>query len=332
MVNLGTPTAPQKKAVKEYLTEFLTDPRVIDTPWLSRQLLVRGAIIPKRLQSSLQSYRKIWQEDGSPLMVHSTAQKNGLQELLGDGYVVEIAMRYRFPSIEEALVKFRRAGIDDLTIVPLFPQYASATTGSVHQKIMEIIARWQVIPEIRFIKDYPVQGEMIRAFCDLAVKAGYGSYDHVVLSFHGLPQRQLLKADTEGHCFKKKGCCSQMCRINSSCYSAQCYATARAIAQGLGLDEGGYTVAFQSRLGKEPWIEPYTSDVLPELAKKGLKRVLVMCPAFVADCLETIFEIGVEYAHLFRENGGEELRLVEGLNGHPLWLEGLRRLVMGEEG
>lgn len=328
LVNLGTPNSPTSRDVYRYLIEFLTDGRVIDSPWISRQLLVRGLIVPKRYRQSAKCYKKIWTSEGSPLKVYGYRVKDLLQEQLGDQYVVELAMRYQQPSIQDSLDRLMKSGCKKNIVLPLFPQYASATTGSVHQKVMEIVSKWQTIPEIALIDHYATHPGLIRAFCALASKYDMEDYDHVLFSFHGLPRRHLIKADHSTQCcMKTKGCCAVFSDRNQGCYSAQCYATANAIAKGMKLPLEKYSIAFQSRLGREPWLQPYTSETITHLAKQKKKRVLVFCPSFVSDCLETIYEIGIEYAEEFKLAGGKSLELVPGLNDHPQWIEALVDLV-----
>ncbi|MEM1283048.1 MAG: ferrochelatase [Chlamydiota bacterium] len=326
LVNLGTPKSPNSADVKEYLHEFLTDGRVIDVSWPLRQLLTRGLIVPRRYKESAQNYQQIWTDQGSPLMVHGLSVKRMLQEKLGDEFLVELAMRYQEPSMVSILEKMKSCS--QIVILPLFPQYASATTGSVHQKAMDIVKKWQTIPLLTLINSYPTEPKMIEAFCALAKQYDIDAYDYVLLSFHGLPERQLRKADLNNHCLQSKECCKTFCEKNASCYGAQCHATAKAIAEELNLDPEKYGICFQSRLGKDPWIKPYTSDVLQDLVSKDCKKVLVICPAFVSDCVETIHEISVEYQEEFLEMGGEKLDLVRGLNDHPLWIDALVDILM----
>lgn len=323
LVNLGTPDTFAPRDVYRYLIEFLTDKRVIDMPWLWRQLLVRGAIVPKRYKQSAASYKQIWAPEGSPLKVYGYRVKEKLQEHLSDAYVVELAMRYRTPSIESTLKSLMQRGIRKILVLPLFPQYASATTGSIHQKVMEVVSQWENIPELSFIDHYANHPALIRAFCSVAKPYDLNLYDHILLSFHGLPEEQIIKADCSNRCLKTKDCCSQQSR----CYASQCYATARALATGLDLNPDRYSISFQSRLGKKPWLQPYTSNILASLAKQGKKRVLVFCPSFICDCLETIYEIGIEYGSEFKHAGGECLDLVPGLNDHPHWIEALAAII-----
>lgn len=326
LVNLGTPASPRQNDVYKYLIEFLTDPRVIDLSWLKRQLLVRSVIVPKRYKNSAASYKEIWTEEGSPLMIYGKKVQEILQNNLGENFHVSLAMRYQEPSIPTTLKEMEKLNLGELVVLPLFPQYASATTGSVHQKVMEEIRHWQVIPSVRLIDSYPTQPEMIATFAENAKRFDLESYDHFLFSFHGLPVRQIKNADPYGNC-QKKGCCATYCPKNQHCYSAQCYATAEAIRKSLGITQEKSSVCFQSRLGKDPWLEPYATEHIHQLLKNNNKKILVFSPAFVADCLETIFEIGVEYKKEFLDMGGEKLDLVPSLNDHPLWIKGLEKLV-----
>lgn len=326
LVNLGTPDSPQPRDVRRYLNEFLTDARVIDVPWAWRQLLVRGWIVPRRYRTSAGLYRNIWTDKGSPLLLHTQAATQALQDSLGKDYNVQYGMRYGKPSIGEALKRFEEAELTSLTIVPLFPQYASATTGSVHARVMEYLTNWQSIPKTRFIHAYPTHSLMIEAFAKQLESAPLDADEHLLVSFHGVPERHLRKADCNQHCLKANACCES--QAPPSCYRAQCMATAQALVNRLKLTPQRYSISFQSRLGKDPWTKPYTDETLKRLAEQGIKRIAVMAPAFTADCLETLDEIGREYAEFFHECGGKSLRLIPSLNSHPTWISALRDLVL----
>lgn len=332
LVNLGTPDRPVVSDVRRYLDEFLMDGRVIDIPYWRRVLLVRGAIIPARVKNSTQLYKEIWDEEtGSPLMYYSIRQQEMLQEVLGDDYHVELAMRYQNPSIASALEKLKGMQLESIRVIPLFPQYASATTGSIIEEMMRIMKDWHVFPSLSIVNDYYEHDLMIEAFADNALQYNLDEYDHVLFSYHGLPIRQLNDVEPSGkHNCETAGCVHEVRRDNRLCYVAQCCATSRAIAKKIGVSEENYTVCYQSRLGSTPWIQPYTSDVLKKLAAQGKKKLLVLCPAFVADCLETIHEIGIEYDEEFRELGGEKVQLVESLNDKPKWVEVMRQLALNE--
>ncbi len=329
LINLGTPDSPSVPDVRKYLREFLMDPRVIDINAFGRTLLVKGIIAPFRGPKSAKSYQAIWTKEGSPLMAYGLKVKKLLQQKMGDDYHVDLAMRYQSPSIESVLDDFYKRKIFDIKVIPLFPQYASATTGSVHEKVMDIVGSWQIVPRIEFVNSYYNHPLMLNAFAEIGKEYLKDGYDHVLFSFHGLPVRQLIKSDPSGsHCQKIEACCETITENNKFCYSAQCYQTAKGIAAKLDLKESQFSICFQSRLGRDPWIQPYTSKVIEELAHQGKKKILVFCPAFVADCLETIFEIAVEYQEEFVNYGGEKVQLVPGLNDHPKWIEALENIAL----
>lgn len=332
LINLGTPDSPSVPDVRRYLVEFLTDKRVIDIPGWRRQLLVRGIIAPFRAPNSARLYREIWDhQTGSPLLHYSLIQQRLLQERLGDEYHVELAMRYQNPSIASALAKLKPMNLESIRVVPLFPQYASASTGSVIDKVMELMRTWHTFPEVSFVNDFYDHPLMIEVFVEHALKHRPDTFDHILFSYHGLPVRQLDDVGVSGtHTCEKAGCRQHIGAHNRYCYLAQCHATTRLIADRLAVKPGDYTVCFQSRLGKTPWIQPYTSDVLKQLAAKGKKRLLVFSPAFVADCLETLYEIGTEYATEFKALGGEKVQLVESLNDNPKWITAMEQLVYGD--
>ncbi len=330
LVNLGTPDAPSRGAVYRYLKQFLLDRRVIDYPWLARNLLVRGIIAPFRSGASAKLYKKLWTPEGSPLKVYGERLAIGVQDHLGSDFEVELAMRYQSPSIESAINKLLDRQVAEIIVFPLFPQYASATTGSVHEEVMRILAKKENIPNVKMVNSYFDYQPMIDIFVANAKKYDLDSYDHILFSYHGLPQRQLRKADNCNHCLKTDGCCETLSLKNQFCYSAQCHATSYAIAKQLGLSKEQYTICFQSRLGPEAWAQPYTSKIIEERAEHGDKRLLVFCPAFVSDCLETTIEITDEYLEEFQEAGGEHLDLVESLNDHPAWMTAVSDLVRAQ--
>ena len=327
LVNLGTPDAPTRGAVYKYLKEFLLDPRVIDYPWLTRNLLVRGIIVPFRSGSSAKLYKELWTENGSPLKYYGELVTNGVQEKLGDDFVVRLAMRYQNPSITSQLRNLLKNQVARIIVFPMFPQYASATTGSIHDEVMRLLRKEETIPTVNFINSYYDYDQIIEIFADNAKQFDLDSYDHIIFSYHGLPQRQLRKADNCNHCLQQEDCCQNISIKNQFCYSAQCHATTKAIVEKLSLVNDQYTTAFQSRLGPEAWAQPYTSKIIEREAKKGAKRLLVFSPAFVADCLETIVEIGTEYQEEFEEMGGEKVDLVPSLNADPRWINSIVDLI-----
>lgn len=342
LVNLGTPDSPKRSDVRKYLKEFLTDGRVIDIPYIPRQMLVRGFIAPFRSGSSSKSYKEIWSDEtGSPLMYHGLNLTEKVQAHLNSltatdegampDFDVFLAMRYQSPSIKDTLNEMKIRQFDKIIVFPLFPQYASASTGSVHQRVLEEISQWWEIPNLALINSYHDDPLMIQTYADAGLKYDLSKFDHILFSFHGLPQRHLKKASKDNgcnFCLSKPDCCHSIHEKNKFCYSAQSYATARAIAEKVNIKESDYTVCFQSRLGKDPWCQPYTSEVLDEMAKEGKKNILCFSPAFVADCLETIFEISEEYQEDFEKVGGEKIQLVESLNDQSLWVESIGKMIL----
>ncbi len=331
LVNLGTPDSFKPSDVYKYLIEFLTDPRVIDLPYFKRQLLVRGIIVPFRYKQSAKCYKQIWTDQGSPLLTYGKQLQQLLQESMGENYVVKLAMRYQSPSLEKALNAFQKENIHDLTILPLFPQYSSACTGSIYEKAFSILSKWQVMPSLRFVSDFYSQKNFIEAHVERGKSHNLEDYDHILFSFHGLPEKLITKADTSNLCLKCTTCCDRISSKNEKCYRAQCFKTAHLIAGGLKLPQNKYSITFQSRLGKDPWLSPYTAKVLEEFPKKGIKKVLVFCPSFICDCLETLYEMEVENDELFKEHGGEKLTLVESLNTHPLWIKALKEIALDSQ-
>ena len=327
LVNLGTPDDPSRGAVYRYLKEFLLDKRVIDTSWLTRNLLVRGVIAPFRSGESGKLYQKLWTDEGSPLKVNGIKLTDGVREKLGDEYIVELAMRYQSPSIESAFNKLIAESVSKIIVFPLFPHYASASTGSVHEEVMRLASKQLVIPDLKLINSYHDDDAMCEIFAENARIHDVKSWDHILFSYHGLPVRQLVKGDNCNHCQKAENCCHTISYKNQYCYSAQCFDTTKVIAKKLGLKESDYTVCFQSRLGRAEWVKPYTSDVLKERADAGDKSLLVLCPAFVSDCLETTIEVMDEYLEEFEEMGGERLQLVESLNANPKWINRVAEMV-----
>ena len=329
LVNLGTPDDPSVSSVRRYLKQFLLDPRVIDYPWIARQILIRGIILPFRSRSSSKLYKRLWTEKGSPLKFHGVKVAEELQKLMGNDYHVELAMRYQSPSIESAIDKMMKAGVTEIVVFPMFPQYASASTGSAHEEVMRILSKQLSIPPVKFINSFYEHPKMLEVIVENAQKFNFDDYDHIIFSYHGIPKRHLRKADiTCKYCQKADNCCGKISKVNQFCYSAQSYATTRALVKMLNLREDQYTTSFQSRLGKEEWTQPYTIDVIEDLAAKGAKKLLVFSPAFVADCLETTIEVGFEYQEEFEKFGGEHIDLVPSLNDHPKWVEAIKDMVL----
>lgn len=328
LVNLGTPDTPNTPDVRKYLREFLLDKRVIDIPAVQRYALINGIIAPFRAPKSAKIYKQLWTERGSPLLYHGLDLKQKLQVALGADYHVAFGMRYQSPSIKSALEELRAQSVERIIVLPLFPQYASASTGSVQDKVMEIVKDWWIIPDMKFISSFCDDPGFINAFATLGRQhMAQDDYDFVVFSYHGLPERHILKGSDHGYC-QLGACCNSYNKRNKYCYRASCFETSRLLAAELGLREDQYIVSFQSRLGKDPWLKPYTDFVLKDLPAKGIKKVLAYSPAFVADCLETTIEVGSEFKEMFLKAGGEKWQLVESLNSNPLWVEAVKEMVL----
>ncbi|NND08029.1 MAG: ferrochelatase [Saprospiraceae bacterium] len=326
LINLGTPDRPTKKGVRKYLTQFLTDGRVIDYPWLSRQLLVRGVIIPRRNANSTSLYQQLWTSEGSPLKIYGEAVASAIKQRHPE-ISVALGMRYQHPSISSAIASLMEAQVTDIVVFPLFPHYASASTGSSFEEVMRVIKSQQVIPSLYFIQDYYDHDAFLDVIEKRSQSFDLAAYDHILFSYHGIPQRQLKKADLGNHCLASEDCCQQQDLSNRHCYSAQSYATTFALAKKLNLAPDRYTTCFQSRLGRDPWTQPYTSAIIQRRAEMGDKRLLVFSPAFVADCLETTIEVGVEYQEEFTSLGGDKIDLVPSLNDDPAWIEAIMTII-----
>lgn len=324
LVNLGTPDSPNVRDVRRYLREFLSDPDVITLPGPLRWLLVNAVILPTRPRRSAHAYQQIWLPEGSPLMVHSRALCDAVAEKLRPGIHVELAMRYGTPSIPSALEKLAAAQIGRLIVLPMFPQYCQATTGSIVARIGECLAPAglsHIEPDT--IQDFFAEPGFIEALAAPA-RGVLESFrpDHVLFSYHGLPESHIRDAATPGwKCLDIDDCCDAMLPANRGCYRAQCYATGRALQHALELPDDRCSSAFQSRLGRSPWIRPYTDEVVVELAERGVKRLAVLCPAFTADCLETLEEIGIRLRQQWLALGGEALELCPCPNAAPGWVD-----------
>jgi ferrochelatase len=331
LINLGTPDSPKTSDVRKYLTQFLNDPRVIDISPVGRFILVNGIIVPFRSSKSAKLYEKIWTKEGSPLLVNSIKVKEKLQKELGSDYVVELGMRYQSPALESALNKLRAAQVSKIIMIPLYPQYASSSTGSSIEEAMRVISKWEVTPSVEIISKFYDNPDFIDACVDRAQKYDLNSYDHFIFSYHGLPERHIMKGSAHygGDTCKLGSCCEVITKRNQYCYRANCFETTRQLVKRLNIPEGKYTTTFQSRLN-DKWIKPYSDKVVEEKAKEGKKNILVFSPAFVADCLETIYEIGTEYQEIFSEHGGGKIQLVESLNDSPVWIEALRKMVVNK--
>jgi ferrochelatase len=328
LINLGTPDSPTAGAVRSYLREFLMDPRVVDLPALGRWLLVHLVILPFRPRKSAEAYAKIWTPQGSPLLVHGEALAAKVADRLGAGAEVALGMRYGNPSIGSALARLRSKEVDRLVVFPLYPQNSGATTGSTLDKLRaETSGHWA--PEkVRIVPPFYDHTAFISALAGLARPVlERAEPERVFFSFHGLPERQIRKADPSGaHCLERTDCCERITEANRDCYRAQCFATARLLADRLDLPAERRAVCFQSRLGRTPWIRPYTDELLADAARSGCRRAVILSPAFVADCLETIEELGLRASESWKEHGGESLELVPCLNASDEWADAVVRI------
>jgi len=325
VINLGTPDTPQKKAVSAYLTQFLNDKRVIDIPWLWRKILVNLIIIPLRVRNSTKLYQQLWTPKGSPLLFHLESLVKKLQEKTSDKYVVYAAMRYGKPSLDKILNEIQTKNFTEVVFFPLFPQYASSTTGSVYELIAKKTKHWERLPSFKYIHQYYDHPAFIDAFAEQINKHDWASYDEIVFSYHGLPNRHLDKIHpsvTSNNCT----CEIEMPVHGHLCYKATCYETTRLLVKKLQIPKEKYAVGFQSRLSKN-WMTPFTDQLIEKKAVTGTKSILVIAPSFTADCLETTIELGFEYKHLFTEKGGEKFTLVPGLNDEDIWVDAILKIL-----
>jgi ferrochelatase len=328
LINLGSPDSTSVPDVRKYLREFLMDGRVLDAAWPIRWCVVNLAILPKRPHESAHAYQTIWTEEGSPLIVTSKHVHSQLQQRLGSGISAGLAMRYQNPSMESAILALRARGVKELLVFPLFPHYAMSSFETAVVYAQETAAR--VAPEMQLtaIDPYYAHPEYIAALVASASDYLNTDHDHLLFSFHGIPERHLRKSDpTGGHCLATPNCCETPSPAHATCYRAQCFATVRAFVQAAGIPAGKYSVSFQSRLGRDPWLQPYTDFEFKRLAENGVKSLLVICPAFVSDCLETLEEISMRGKETFLQAGGEEFAQIPCLNEHPRWLQALESIV-----
>lgn len=330
LVNLGSPDSTAVPDVQRYLQEFLGDPRVIDKPEspFLRKILVNRIIIPKRAPNSAHAYESIWTPEGSPLIVISKNVRDKLAKQLSDAVPVYLAMRYGNPSIASVVEKMAADGITEVLLFPQYPQYAMSSWETVVVEVYEQVARLAPGMRVEQVQPFYRDGDYIAALVESARPYLEKGYDKLLISFHGIPERHLRKADSsKGHCLTVPDCCDTCSPVHDTCYRAQCFGAVREFVRMAQIPEEKYSVSFQSRLAGEPWLTPYTDHVLEELPKKGVKNLLVMTPAFVADCLETLEEIAEEGRDQFIEAGGEKFQLIPCLNEHPAYLNFLERRV-----
>ncbi|MEQ1529823.1 MAG: ferrochelatase, partial [Methylococcales bacterium] len=294
----------------------------------ARKILVNCIIVPFRSGKSAKLYQAIWDKDsGSPLLKHTLDLQKKLQQAVGDDITVEMAMRYKHPSMDEVLERMRKAGYHKIIVFPLFPQYASSSTGSALQRFMEIVSQWWVIPEIKMVSQYFDNDDFINCIVNRGKQYDLNQYDHILFSYHGLPERQVDKVYSDGNLCKDQHCEDGLTNSNYYCYKAACYETTRLVVEKLAIPKAKYTVSFQSRLSSK-WLEPFSDKVIEELAQKGAKKLLVFSPAFTADCLETVYEIGTEYQEIFHKLGGEHIQLVDSLNSGDDWVQAVKNIAL----
>jgi len=325
LINVGTPDKPTVKAVRQYLSEFLNDRRVIDIPLVLQKILVNLIIVPFRAPKSTKLYLRLWTDKGSPLLYYSEQVKAELQKKLDSKADIFMAMRYGNPSIGKALSAIQKGNYDRVVIFPMFPQYASSTNGTAIQAVIDQIRQWNTIPEIHVVNQFYDHPAFLDAFTERIQSYQPENFDHVVFSYHGLPNRHLEKNHPE-ESITTCNCETALPEFGKFCYKATCYQTTRELANRLSLKVGQYSVSFQSRLSNN-WMTPFTDQNLISRAKQGNKNILVVAPAFVADCLETTVEIGWEYKEMFIENGGENLQMVESLNDSPRWIAAMEEIL-----
>ena len=327
LLNLGTPDAPSVKAVRRYLKQFLLDPEVIDLPRLIRNLLVRLFILPFRSAKSAHAYASVWTEEGAPLLVYSRHLRNELQQVCE--LPVYLAMRYGSPSIPEILMDMHREHpeVKDIILLPLYPHYAGSTLKSCTLEVDRVISKYCLPLDYQRIPPFYDNPDYIHALCESARPWLDQDYDHILFSYHGIPERHIRKEDVTGrHCLRPD-CCERPSAAHATCYRYQVFRTTKDFVRKAGIPADRYSISFQSRLGKARWLEPYTDKVLVTLANKGIKKLLVICPSFTADCLETLEEIGIRGQDTFKQAGGKELILINCLNSHPAWIKTLAKWI-----
>lgn len=325
LVNLGSPQSPEVADVRRFLREFLSDPRVIDIPGWKRWLILNLFILPFRPKKSAHAYRQIWTDEGSPLIVYGENLARKVQQRLGAEVTVELAMRYGEPSIATALDRLAEKGIDQIGVFPLYPQYSSSTTGSTIEAVCkEATQRWNT-PFLQIVPPFYDDPDFIEALAGrLKATLDVAKHQRVIFSYHGLPERHCRKSDASGsHCLEKEDCCAAMGKDNRNCYRAQCFRTTEQLAESLGLSQEQFVVCFQSRFGRDPWIGPHTEDLLDKLVDDGVEDAVILSPAFVADCLETVEELGIRGKEQWLAKGGTSLTLAPCLNDGDNWADAL---------
>lgn len=328
LINLGSPKSPTKEDVRIYLDEFLMDPRVVDLPQPLRSILVRGIILNTRPKKSAAAYAKVWTDEGSPLIVFSERVKSKLEAKL-DSIPVVLGMRYGEPSIERGLDELTELGVDDVLVVPLYPQYAMSTTETVVEKVREVIEQKHEGIRAQGVAPFYKDESYIAAMAASAQKAAnHEAYDRILFSYHGVPERHIRKSDLTGsHCKIDGTCCNTPSKAHKECYRHQCFETTKLVAEALNIPLEKCLSTFQSRLGIDPWLKPYTADTLEKLPDNGITKLAVLTPSFVSDCLETIEEMDMENREIFEEAGGVVYDFIPCLNDSDPWIDALETWV-----
>lgn len=319
LANLGSPDAPETKPVRRYLDQFLMDPYVIQLPWLLRRLIVSLFVLPSRPKASAEAYQSVWMEEGSPLLVLSKRLKHALKQKLD--LPLEMAMRYGNPSIEQQLLKLcSDKNVSEVLLIPLYPHFADSTVTTAVEEARRVMQKHQLDIQLQVLQPFYDNPDYIETLVQTAQPYLNQDYDHIVFSYHGLPESHITKLDSS-HCLKQENCCQVPHPAHKTCYRHQVMRTTQCFALQAGLANNRYSVAFQSRLGRAKWLGPNTEDRLQELAQQGAEKVLVICPAFVTDCLETLEEIAIRGEEKFRQAGGKSLKLIPCMNDHPAWVD-----------
>ena len=325
LINLGSPDSYSTKDVRRYLGEFLMDPYVINLPWLARKMIVSGFILPFRPKSTSEAYKKIWMDTGSPLLFFSQNLGRKLEEQFG--IKVEVAMRYGRPSISEALSSFERRNVQNIKVLPLYPQFCDATVTTTINKVVE---ENQEKANLSVIPPFYSNEAFVKSSAKVIAENLPEQFDHLLFSYHSLPESQIKNSDPSGkHCLSSPDCCLLGTSTNGNCYRHQCIKTSDLISLALNISKTKYSTSFQSKLGPVPWLTPSTEKTLISLAKSGVKQLVVACPSFVADNLETLEEIGDRGQETFIKAGGHNLTLVPCLNDRADWIDGLGELLIG---
>jgi ferrochelatase len=329
LLNLGTPAEPTAKGLRDFYRHFFSDPYVFDFNPVGRWLLRNLIILPFRAPRIAKDYEQIWTEEGSPLKVYADRMLVSVQSAFdaeGDQVLVRNGMAYSEPFVSDTMAELEAAGVDEILLLPMFPQYSTATTASIFNDVNKAAKKWQVAPKLHFVNDLFAEPAFIKAWAELIARELQGKeIDHLVFSYHGVPEKTINKADAAGVC-QFGECCQEITEQNRNCYRMQCVQTTNAIVKALDWEQDKVSFAFQSRFGPLPWLQPYLDEHLEALVQKGVKRVAVATPSFISDCLETLFEIGIEYREQFEEAGGEQFTLLPNLNDDPQWFSAVHSI------